>query len=172
MTRITCSPKTIVVADVVPLIVLRMIGSVPHRAAATAIRTTPGMATSRRIHPERIPRPCLDATPGGRNALGMADTTPAIRYARSGDVHVAYQVVGDGPVDIVFVEGFVTNRHVVWEEPSYRRFIERLGSFARVILFDKRGMGLSDRVQARNARGADGRRPRGDGRRGLRAGRA
>ena len=73
---------------------------------------------------------------------------PAIRYARSGDVHVAYQVVGDGPVDIVFVEGFVTNRHVVWEEPSYRRFVERLGSFARVILFDKRGMGLSDRVQA------------------------
>ncbi len=78
----------------------------------------------------------------------MADTMPAIRYARSGDVHVAYQVVGDGPVDIVFVEGFVTNRHVVWEEPSYRRFVERLGSFARVILFDKRGMGLSDRVQA------------------------
>ena len=73
---------------------------------------------------------------------------PAIRYAMSGDVHVAYQVVGDGPVDIVFVEGFVTNRHVVWEEPSYRRFVERLGSFARVILFDKRGMGLSDRVQA------------------------
>ena len=78
----------------------------------------------------------------------MADTMPAIRYARSGDVHVAYQVVGDGPVDIVFVEGFVTNRHVLWEEPSYRRFVERLGSFARVILFDKRGMGLSDRVQA------------------------
>ena len=78
----------------------------------------------------------------------MADTMPAIRYARSGDVHVAYQVVGDGPVDIVFVEGFVTNRHVVWEQPSYRRFVERLGSFARVILFDKRGMGLSDRVQA------------------------
>jgi pimeloyl-ACP methyl ester carboxylesterase len=78
----------------------------------------------------------------------MADTMPAIRYARSGDVHVAYQVVGDGPVDIVFVEGFVTNRHLAWEEPSYRRFVERLGSFARVILFDKRGMGLSDRVQA------------------------
>ena len=78
----------------------------------------------------------------------MADTMPAIRYARSGDVHVGYQIVGDGPVDIVFVEGSVTNRHVLWEEPSYRRFVERLGSFARVILFDKRGMGLSDRVQA------------------------
>ncbi|HEY8107594.1 MAG TPA: adenylate/guanylate cyclase domain-containing protein [Gaiellaceae bacterium] len=78
----------------------------------------------------------------------MADTEPAIRYAQSGDVHVAYQVVGDGPVDIVCVEGSFTNRHVLWEEPSYRRFVERLGSFARVILFDKRGMGLSDRVQA------------------------
>jgi pimeloyl-ACP methyl ester carboxylesterase len=78
----------------------------------------------------------------------MADTEPAIRYAQSGDVHVAYQVVGDGPVDIVFAEGSFTNRHVMWEEPSYRRFVERLGSFARVILFDKRGMGLSDRVQA------------------------
>jgi pimeloyl-ACP methyl ester carboxylesterase len=78
----------------------------------------------------------------------MADTMPAIRYARSGDVNVAYQVVGDGPLDIVFVEGAFTNRHVQWEEPSYRRFVERLGTFARVILFDKRGMGLSDRVQA------------------------
>src|SRR4051812_49640249 len=79
----------------------------------------------------------------------MADTMPAIRYARSGDVNVAYQVVGDGPVDIVFVEGFVTNRHVLWEEPSYRRFVERLGSLARVILFDKRGMGVSDPGPAR-----------------------
>jgi pimeloyl-ACP methyl ester carboxylesterase len=78
----------------------------------------------------------------------MADTERAIRYARSGDVHVAYEVVGDGPVDIVCVEGSFTNRHVLWEQPSYRRFVERLGSFARVILFDKRGMGLSDRVQA------------------------
>src|SRR5205807_8627015 len=78
----------------------------------------------------------------------MADTVPAIRYARSGDVHVAYQVVGEGPVDIVLVEGFLTNRHVLWEEPSYRRFVERLGSFSRLIVFDKRGMGLSDRVEA------------------------
>src|SRR5215471_2871701 len=147
-TRITCSPKTIVVADVVPLIVLGMIGSVPHIAAATAIRRTPGIAASRRIDPERSPEPCLDAAPIRRDAAGMADPMPAIRYARSGEVHVAYQVVGDGPVDIVFVEGSFTNRHVQWEAPLYRRFVERLSSFARVILFDKRGMGLSDRVQA------------------------
>ena len=78
----------------------------------------------------------------------MSSAAPEVRYARSGDVHVAYQVVGDGPLDIVLVSGFVTNLHVLWEDPGYRRFCERLGSFARVILFDKRGMGLSDRVQA------------------------
>jgi pimeloyl-ACP methyl ester carboxylesterase len=78
----------------------------------------------------------------------MSSAAPEVRYARSGDVHVAYQVVGDGPLDIVLVTGFVTNLHVLWEDPGYRRFCERLGSFARVLLFDKRGMGLSDRVQA------------------------
>jgi len=78
----------------------------------------------------------------------VAASSLAIRYARSDDVHVAYQVVGDGPVDVVFIDGFVSNRYVYWEEPAYRRFCERLGSFARLILFDKRGMGLSDRVQA------------------------
>jgi pimeloyl-ACP methyl ester carboxylesterase len=73
---------------------------------------------------------------------------PEIRYAHSGEVHIAYEVIGDGPIDLVFVEGSFTNRHVMWEEPSYRRFVERLAAFSRVILFDKRGMGLSDRVQA------------------------
>ena len=84
---------------------------------------------------------------GSATLARMSAASPQIAYARSGDVHVAYQVVGDGPVDVVFVEGFVTNRHVLWEEPGGRRFYERLGSFARLILFDKRGMGLSDRVQ-------------------------
>jgi len=78
----------------------------------------------------------------------MSAAAPEVMYARSGDVHVAYQVVGAGPLDIVVVGGFVTNLHVLWEESNYRRFCERLGSFARVLLFDKRGMGLSDRVQA------------------------
>ncbi|MDX2468581.1 MAG: adenylate/guanylate cyclase domain-containing protein [Acidimicrobiia bacterium] len=69
-----------------------------------------------------------------------------IRFARSGDVQVAYQVVGDGPVDIVYVQGAWTHREVEWELPAYRRFCELLGEFARVVLFDKRGMGMSDRV--------------------------
>ena len=70
-----------------------------------------------------------------------------VAYARSGDVHVAYHVVGDGPVDLVVSSGAITNLEVMWESPEYRRFYERLGSFARVLLFDKRGMGLSDRVR-------------------------
>lgn len=66
-------------------------------------------------------------------------------YARSGDVHIAYQVVGDGPLDLVVVPGFVTNVELLWELPEVRRSLEQLASFARVILFDKRGTGLSDR---------------------------
>ena len=71
--------------------------------------------------------------------------TPQIRYARSGDLSIAYQVVGDGPRDIVLVPGWISNIEVFWEEPSVVRFLERLASFSRLILFDKRGTGLSDR---------------------------
>jgi pimeloyl-ACP methyl ester carboxylesterase len=74
-------------------------------------------------------------------------TVPQTRYAKAADgVHIAYQVVGDGPVDIIFVMGWVTNIDVMWEEPNFARFLERLASFSRLILFDKRGVGLSDRV--------------------------
>lgn len=72
----------------------------------------------------------------------------AIRYAESGEVHIAYQVIGEGPLDLVCVMGALTNLNVLWEDPEYRRFCERLASFSRLILFDKRGMGLSDRVRA------------------------
>jgi pimeloyl-ACP methyl ester carboxylesterase len=72
--------------------------------------------------------------------------TPQTRYAKSGDVHIAYQVWGEGPVDLVFFPGFVSHVEYAWEEPSVARFLNRLGSFARVIAFDKRGTGLSDRV--------------------------
>jgi pimeloyl-ACP methyl ester carboxylesterase len=68
------------------------------------------------------------------------------RYARSGDVNIAYQVVGDGPIDLVVNLGWVSHLAVVWDEPSVARFLERLASFTRLILFDKRGTGMSDRV--------------------------
>ncbi len=76
-------------------------------------------------------------------------TEPETKYAKSGDVNIAYQVVGEGPIDLVWVPGFVSHLEVGWEEPSYRRFFERLASFSRVIIFDKRGTGLSDRVSVR-----------------------
>jgi DNA-binding winged helix-turn-helix (wHTH) protein len=73
---------------------------------------------------------------------------PETRYARSGDVNIAYQVVGDGPLDLVFVMGWVSHLEYFWQEPSFARFLRRLASFSRLILFDKRGTGLSDRVTA------------------------
>ena len=71
---------------------------------------------------------------------------PAVEYARSGDVDIAYQVVGDGPRALVFVMGWVSNIEYFWREPTFARFLRRLASFSRLILFDKRGTGLSDRV--------------------------
>jgi len=71
---------------------------------------------------------------------------PETRYARSGDVNIAYQVIGDGPPDLVYVPGWVSHLDYFWEEPGYARFLRRLASFSRLILFDKRGTGLSDRV--------------------------
>ena len=73
-------------------------------------------------------------------------TRPATHYARSGELNIAYQVVGDGPFDLVYVPGWVSNLDLMWEEPSYAGLLERLASFARLILFDKRGTGLSDPV--------------------------
>ncbi len=73
--------------------------------------------------------------------------TQETKYAKTADeVHIAYQVVGDGPTDVVFVMGWVTNVEAMWEEPDFARFLERLATFSRLILFDKRGVGLSDRV--------------------------
>ena len=71
------------------------------------------------------------------------DTSP-IRYARNGDVSIAYTIFGDGEVDLLFVGGFVGHLEIGVELPAARRFWQRMGSFARVIAFDKRGMGLSD----------------------------
>lgn len=71
---------------------------------------------------------------------------PETRYTRSGDVNIAYQVLGNGPLDLVVVPGWVSNIDVCWEEPTFARFLTQLASFSRLILFDKRGTGLSDRV--------------------------
>jgi DNA-binding SARP family transcriptional activator/pimeloyl-ACP methyl ester carboxylesterase/tetratricopeptide (TPR) repeat protein len=70
---------------------------------------------------------------------------PPVRYTRSGALNVAYQVTGDGPIDLVLISGFVSHLEKDWEEPRHARFLDRLGSMARLIRFDKRGTGLSDR---------------------------
>ncbi|MER8544270.1 alpha/beta fold hydrolase [Mesorhizobium sp. M0684] len=70
------------------------------------------------------------------------------RYALSGDVRIAYQVVGQGSLDLVFVPGFISNLDLHWEDEGYTRLLKRLSAFSRLILFDKRGTGLSDRVDA------------------------
>lgn len=72
--------------------------------------------------------------------------TPETRYVQNGDVNIAYQVLGDGPVDIVFVMGWVSHLEYFWKHHLFASFLERLASFSRLILFDKRGTGLSDRV--------------------------
>jgi pimeloyl-ACP methyl ester carboxylesterase len=71
---------------------------------------------------------------------------PETRYALSGDVNIAYQVAGDGPFDVIFVPGFVTHVEVQWRLPGMGDFIRGLGSFSRLIRFDKRGTGMSDPV--------------------------
>jgi pimeloyl-ACP methyl ester carboxylesterase len=71
---------------------------------------------------------------------------PETRYALAGDARIAYQVVGDGPRDLVLVPAFVSNLELAWEQPAYERFMRRLAAIARVIVFDKRGSGLSDPV--------------------------
>ncbi len=73
---------------------------------------------------------------------------PETKYARSGDVNIAYQVAGEGPLDLVYVPGWVSNIEVMWSYPPFAHFLRRLASFSRLILFDKRGTGLSDHVPA------------------------
>jgi pimeloyl-ACP methyl ester carboxylesterase len=73
---------------------------------------------------------------------------PATLYARSGAAHVAYQVTGEGPVDLAMTPGFISHLDLQWESVAYRRFVRQLAGFARVIRYDKRGTGLSDPVAA------------------------
>lgn len=81
--------------------------------------------------------------PGLSTVLAMQTET---RYADSGGVNIAYQTMGEGPQDLVLVHGWASNIEIFQEEPAFARFVSRLASFTRLILFDKRGTGLSDRV--------------------------
>jgi pimeloyl-ACP methyl ester carboxylesterase len=71
---------------------------------------------------------------------------PETRYVKSADFNIAYQVAGEGPFDLIYVPGWISNIEENWEVPEYAHFLRRLALFSRLILFDKRGTGLSDRV--------------------------
>jgi pimeloyl-ACP methyl ester carboxylesterase len=76
----------------------------------------------------------------------MPSTRPETRYAKSGDLNIAYQVVGEGPLDLIYVPGWISNLELMWDEPAHAHVLDRFASFSRLILFDKRGTGLSDPV--------------------------
>jgi class 3 adenylate cyclase len=81
-----------------------------------------------------------------RQNLAVATEAPETRYARSGEYSIAYQVVGEGDVDLVYLPGFASHLEAFWEEPLYSRFLRRMSSFSRLILIDRLGTGLSDRL--------------------------
>ncbi len=92
----------------------------------------------------------LDVGPPASAAAAPSPAPPVrspICYVVNDGVSVAYQVIGEGPVDLLFVHGFLSHLEVAWEDPEFTAFFETLGRCARVILFDKRGVGLSDRIQ-------------------------
>jgi pimeloyl-ACP methyl ester carboxylesterase len=95
-----------------------------------------------REHEAPVSTDAILSTVQGGGCPGMRP--PATHYACNGDVHLAYQVVGDGPVDLVIAPGFISHCDLNWTMPAYVDFIERLALLSRVILFDKRGTGLSD----------------------------
>lgn len=92
------------------------------------------------------PEPVRETKPLPTRNPTIIQRPPDIKYALSGDVNIAYQVVGDGPIDLVFVMGWVSHLEYFWKNLEFARFLSRLASFSRLILFDKRGTGLSDRV--------------------------
>ncbi len=130
--------------DTVPKRGYRFIAPITER-----ILSGPTVATKTAVAPAAAPAAAAAAAPAvNRLVLPTSVDLPETRYARSGDVNIAYQVVGDGPFDLVFVMGWVSHLEYFWAEPSFARFLRRLASFSRLILFDKRGTGLSDRVTA------------------------
>jgi pimeloyl-ACP methyl ester carboxylesterase len=101
-----------------------------------------------RFRASEVPVPRVD--PGLAGVAGLLQTSfviPAISYATSGDLQIAYQVVGDGPVDVMLAFDWAGNIELMWENPQTERFLRRFASYGRLIFFDMRGIGLSDPVE-------------------------
>ena len=111
-----------------------------YETIGRAVAPEPVPAGDRRTEPSR------DAVATSEAGRAIASSKPETRYVQNGDVNIAYQVIGTGSLDIVFVMGWVSHLEYFWEEPHFAAFLDRLASFSRLILFDKRGTGLSDRV--------------------------
>src|SRR6516165_3602531 len=109
------------------------------RAVGGADLGAPGGRAAGDRGSRRFPRSATRHDPAGAHEghAREAMTIPETRYAKSGDVHLAYQIVGDGPRDLVLVPGWVSHLEYEWEEPHFSRFLRRLASFSRLILRDR-----------------------------------
>jgi pimeloyl-ACP methyl ester carboxylesterase/DNA-binding winged helix-turn-helix (wHTH) protein len=114
--------------------------------AATAAAAVPGSLQAFGAGASVAPAAPADVAPQPMTATTTTVVPGRVCYARSGSVNIAYQVVGSGPIDLVFVMGWVSHLEYFWNEPSFARFLQRLAGMARLIIFDKRGTGLSDPV--------------------------
>lgn len=110
----------------------------PYRLGHDALNQQPWTPVFDRVTP-------MGLRPGWCSNLRRLAAVPDIKFTRSGTVDLAYQIVGDGPLDIVLMIGWVSHLEMVWELPEARHFVERFAGMGRVVLFDKRGTGLSDR---------------------------
>lgn len=115
------------------------------RDEITVERVHTTLTVEEEIDPEGETLELPTRTAASRLVLGRRQA-PETQYVQNGDVNIAYQVVGNGDIDIVFVMGWVSHLEYFWAEPRFAAFLDRLASFSRLILFDKRGTGLSDRV--------------------------
>jgi pimeloyl-ACP methyl ester carboxylesterase len=115
----------------------RALGDDPH---------TPRFIETAHRRGYRFIAPVDAAGPVEKAAPATGIAPPRVQYAHSGSVNIAYQIVGSGEIDLVFVMGWVSHLEYFWSEPSFARFLNRLASMGRLILFDKRGTGLSDPV--------------------------
>ena len=130
----------------IPKLGYRFAGSVQEAnpSVSTAQENT-GIVLSNNEQNEQNEQASILSTPSISADL-LTTSTPETRYVENGDVNIAYQVVGTGDLDIVFVMGWVSHLEYFWKHHSFASFLNRLASFSRLILFDKRGTGLSDRV--------------------------
>ena len=117
-----------------------------YKAYATRLRRDLGLTPSAVIQELAESVGSGSVAPGGNGAAPRAPerSTPEVQYARNDSVYLAYQSFGEGDLEVVLVPGLVSNLELSWEHPPYRSFMDRLASFARVTVYDKRGMGLSD----------------------------